>query len=414
MEDRNQASRQVAMISLITAACLIGDSMLYIVLPVHFAAAGLDSLWEVGIILSANRLVRLPLNPAVGWLYQRISDRTGIFIATVLATVTTLGYAVADSFAIWLVLRCLWGASWTLLRLGGFYCILNVSSESNRGYFMGLYNGLYRIGSLVGMLMGGILADLLGFSLTACIFGACTGLTIVLGLIFVPRGAVGAPPAAPREETLFGLWKDGAVLWVMATGLVVALIYQGLYAATLSQLIRIHLGGNVMLFGAAIGAATLGGVLQAARWGWEPWLAPWFGALSDRRFGRRAVMVASLMAGVAAFGLVCLSLPVPLWIAVLLVIQLVGTSLTTVSDAVASDAASARGGRAFMMWYSFAVDLGAALGPIIAYLLNDLWNMDAAYIWTVGILLVFTAKWYWSAPVVTSASGQNCSSSDLH
>ncbi|MDE7063991.1 MAG: MFS transporter, partial [Desulfovibrionaceae bacterium] len=82
MEDRNQASRQVAMISLITAACLIGDSMLYIVLPVHFAAAGLDSLWEVGIILSANRLVRLPLNPAVGWLYQRISDRTGIFIAT--------------------------------------------------------------------------------------------------------------------------------------------------------------------------------------------------------------------------------------------------------------------------------------------------------------------------------------------
>ncbi len=403
MEDKNSASRQVIVISLITAACLIGDSMLYIVLPVHFSVAGLNSLWEVGIILSVNRLVRLPLNPAVGWLYRRISDRTGIFIATVLATITTLGYAVADGFVMWLVLRCLWGVSWTLLRLGGFYCILNVSSESNRGYFMGLYNGLYRIGSLAGMLAGGILADWLGFSLTAYIFGACTGLTIVLGLVFVPRGAVGASDAPAREQTLFGLWKDGAVLWVMATGLVVALIYQGLYAATLSQLIQIHLGGSLALFGAAIGATTLGGVLQATRWGWEPWLAPWFGTLSDRRFGRRAVMVASLSVGVAAFGLVSLSLPVALWFAVLLVIQLVGTSLTTVSDAVASDAASVRGGRAFMMWYSFAVDLGAALGPIIAYLLNDLWSMDAAYVWTACLLVVFTAKWYWSAPVVKPA-----------
>lgn len=89
MAEKERASRQVIVISLITAACLIGDSMLYIVLPICFAQAGLSSLWEVGIILSVNRLVRLPLNPMVGWLYRHISDRTGIFIATVLATITT-------------------------------------------------------------------------------------------------------------------------------------------------------------------------------------------------------------------------------------------------------------------------------------------------------------------------------------
>ena len=81
MAEKERASRQVIVISLITAACLIGDSMLYIVLPICFAQAGLSSLWEVGIILSVNRLVRLPLNPIVGWLYRHISDRTGIFIA---------------------------------------------------------------------------------------------------------------------------------------------------------------------------------------------------------------------------------------------------------------------------------------------------------------------------------------------
>lgn len=402
MADRERSSRQVIVISLITAACLIGDSMLYIVLPICFAQAGLSSLWEVGIILSANRLVRLPLNPVVGWLYRHMSDRTGIFVATVLATVTTFSYAFADGFAEWLFLRCLWGVSWTLLRLGGFYCILNVSSDDDRGYFMGLYNGLYRLGSLAGMLLGGIFADWLGFSLTCIVFGACTAVTIVLGLIFVPPGNGGVPAGVRTEErSLSWLWKDNAVLWVMATGLVVALIYQGLYAATLSELIRIHFGSSIALFGGiAVGAATLGGILQAVRWGWEPWLAPGIGVLSDRRFGRRSMMVASLGAGVVVFGLVALSLPLPLWLIVLLGIQLTGTSLTTIADSVASDTASVRGGRVFMMWYSFSVDLGAVLGPILAYLINDMWGMDAAYAGTAVLLLIFAVKWYCSAPLL--------------
>ena len=402
MAEKERASRQVIVISLITAACLIGDSMLYIVLPICFAQAGLSSLWEVGIILSVNRLVRLPLNPMVGWLYRHISDRTGIFIATVLATITTFSYAFADGFAVWLLLRCLWGIAWTLLRLGGFYCILNVSSDDNRGYFMGLYNGLYRIGSLAGMLLGGIFADWLGFSVTCMLFGACTAVTIVLGFICVPRGNSGVPAGTQAEErSLTWLWKDGTVLWVMATGLVVALIYQGLYASTLSELIRIHFGSSVTLLGGvAVGAATLGGVLQAIRWGWEPWLAPGIGVLSDRRFGRRSMMVVSLAFGVVVFGLVALRLPLPLWLAVLIGIQLTGTSLTTIADSVASDTASVRGGRVFMMWYSFAVDLGAALGPILAYLLNDMWGMDTAYAGTAVLLLILAVKWYWSAPLL--------------
>lgn len=377
MAEKERASRQVIVISLITAACLIGDSMLYIVLPICFAQAGLSSLWEVGIILSVNRLVRLPLNPMVGWLYRHISDRTGIFIATVLATITTFSYAFADGFAVWLLLRCLWGIAWTLLRLGGFYCILNVSSDDNRGYFMGLYNGLYRIGSLAGMLLGGIFADWLGFSVTCMLFGACTAATIVLGFICVPRGNSGVPAGTQAEErSLTWLWKDGTVLWVMATGLVVALIYQGLYAS------------------------TLGGVLQAIRWGWEPWLAPGIGVLSDRRFGRQSMMVVSLAFGVVVFGLVALSLPLPLWLLALIGIQLTGTSLTTIADSVASDTASVRGGRVFMMWYSFAVDLGAAIGPILAYLLNDMWGMDTAYAGTAVLLLILAVKWYWSAPLL--------------
>ena len=112
------------------------------------------------------------------------------------------------------------------------------------------------------------------------------------------------------------------------------------------------------------------------------------------------MMVVSLAFGVVVFGLVALRLPLPLWLAVLIGIQLTGTSLTTIADSVASDTASVRGGRVFMMWYSFAVDLGAALGPILAYLFNDMWGMDTAYAGTAVLLLILAVKWYWSAPLL--------------
>ena len=71
-------SKPIIVISLITAACLVGDSMLYVVLPTHWQEMGLTSLWQIGAILSINRLIRLPLNPLVSHLYKRISARSGI------------------------------------------------------------------------------------------------------------------------------------------------------------------------------------------------------------------------------------------------------------------------------------------------------------------------------------------------
>ena len=88
--------RQVIIFALITAACVAGDSMLYVVLPVHWKSAGLASLWEVGLLLSLNRLARLPLNPLAGWAYSRLSTKTGAVLAGLLAVFTTLGYGVVD------------------------------------------------------------------------------------------------------------------------------------------------------------------------------------------------------------------------------------------------------------------------------------------------------------------------------
>ena len=100
--------RSVVIVALVTAACLAGDSMLYIVLPTQWQAAGLDSLWEVGILLSVNRFIRLPLTPLVGWVYAHVNVRMGVLVAVLLTGALTVGYGYAHDFWVWLGLRQ-WG-----------------------------------------------------------------------------------------------------------------------------------------------------------------------------------------------------------------------------------------------------------------------------------------------------------------
>ncbi|MHC8523393.1 MFS transporter [Rossellomorea sp. H39__3] len=144
----------VTLVALITALSLLGDSMLYIVLPLYWKEAGLDSIWQVGILLSINRFIRMPFNPLVGWLYHRISLRTGLIIAVTLGTITTIGYGLASSFIVWVILRSLWGIAWSFFRIGGLSTVVLYSQEGNRGQSMGVYNGLYRTGSLGGCSLG--------------------------------------------------------------------------------------------------------------------------------------------------------------------------------------------------------------------------------------------------------------------
>lgn len=125
-----RSSRPIVVVALATALCLTGDSMLYIALPIYWHEVGLEALWQVGVLLSVNRLIRLPFNPLIGWLYQRISLRAGLLLATTLGTLTTLGYGIAKGFIAWLLLRALWGIGWSFFRIGGLSAAATVPPAS--------------------------------------------------------------------------------------------------------------------------------------------------------------------------------------------------------------------------------------------------------------------------------------------
>ncbi|KIL37460.1 hypothetical protein SD71_02120 [Cohnella kolymensis] len=382
--------KQVQLIALITAACLLGDSMLYIVLPLYWKDAGLTALYQVGILLSVNRFIRLPFNPVAAWLLQRIGLRNGIIVAVAISGVVTLGYGYVQGFWIWLVLRCLWGMSWTLLRLGAFLTIVQMTDNNKHGYHMGLYNGLFRIGSLVGMLAGALLTELISLTAAAAVFSLLAVLSMPFAIRYVPATDMEVVPKGQSvlNPLITVVGKDKFLMMTLFSGLSIAMIYQGFFTSTLSHLIDANVS-VLYIWGIPIGAAVLAAMLQALRWGWEPWLAPWIGRRSDSSRHRPAVFIAVLVAAAVLFAFVPVTMPAAWWLLLLLGVQLTATLLTTLADAIAADAASHSLKTFKITLYSFMLDLGAAIGPLLGYLLDYRELYTAAAV----ILLLLALIW---------------------
>lgn len=223
---RKRAASPVVLAAAVTALCIVGDSMLYVVLPVHWEEFGLTAFWQAGMLLSVNRFVRLPLNPLVARLYRRLPARQGMLGAAALAVATTLGYGTAGTFWALLGLRALWGLAWTFLRLGAYFTVMETAAAAERGRAMGLYNGLMRTGSLFGMLLGGFLADSLGTGRTCLFFAAVSLAAFPLILAAVPASARGMAAAA-AEEAAYDLRAHWRVLAVLAVGTAAAFLLSG-------------------------------------------------------------------------------------------------------------------------------------------------------------------------------------------
>jgi MFS family permease len=410
----------VIIVALVTAICLMGDSMLYIALPIYWKEVGLLSLWEVGLLLSVNRFVRLPLNPLIGWLYKKISLRTGLLIAVVLATLTTVGYGMASGLVIWLILRCVWGVAWSLLRLGGFFTVIRCAEDHNRGQFMGTYNGLYRLGSLFGMLIGGFLASIIGLQSVALIFGALSllGIPLIISYVKANQGVSAATNSVSNHDTTaskeeaskmrFKDWLSRPLLKVIVSGLLLTLLFEGVLTSTISYVIAYHYEQGIYIFGMMLGATALAGTIQSARWAWGPFFSTRIGRWSDGARGRTPLFIAALLTAAFGFLLIPFTLPFYLWISIILLVLLSSTAITTLMDSLASDVAKKKSVITVMTVYSVALDLGAALGPFLSYLVIRMeYGLFYIYIGGACILISLATIWFFSSHSMNKQSGKD-------
>ena len=168
---RRSPIKPVALIGAATAFSLLGDQMLYSVLPSYYTELGLQP-FQVGLVLSANRWIRLVTNRLAELLCRSISLTILVSLAFTLGALITLAYAWVTTFWVLLLARVLWGLCWSFIRQIGVMTVVDGAEDGRLGRMMGIYSGLSRTGSVTGNLAGAVGHDLIGFTATLVIFAA--------------------------------------------------------------------------------------------------------------------------------------------------------------------------------------------------------------------------------------------------
>lgn len=398
------APKRVLLITAVVSAVIMGDSMLYNVLPSQIDAFGIP-IGLVGALLSANRIVRLFSNPLAAIIIQRFGIERPVFIAAVVAIGTTVTYGVLQAFALLLLARILWGVCFSVLRLSGYLTVLDESVDDTRGRLMGVYSGGTRAGSVVGVLLGGVLFDVMGRASSFLIIASfgVLGLpaAIALGRQKKRNPVVASSKAVDQtrlpENTLpveaqrhrfwdlalsplpeLGLRERRRLLAANFTFFAVHLVMNGVLIASLGFYLSERLEGGALIAGFLVGVATINGILLATRW-IAGLAGPYLGYLGDRR-GREIVLLFATPASVIA--LILVSAPVPTWLTVLwLPLAFVATSASTTSlDAIVGSLAPPNRRAKVMSRYATWQDAGSATGPLVAFAVLSFTSLTAVYL----------------------------------
>jgi hypothetical protein len=130
--------------SLALAFAGFGDTFLYPFLPLNSLQVGIPVFW-VGLILSANRFIRILLNSTIVNLISLYGMRTATIVAVLVAVCTTVGYAFSSSVLVWVIFRIVWGLCYSALRITSIGYALK---DHRPGFALGLSKSLQETGAI--------------------------------------------------------------------------------------------------------------------------------------------------------------------------------------------------------------------------------------------------------------------------
>jgi MFS family permease len=408
---------------------LAGDLTLYAVLPAFAGQRGF-SLGVIGLLLSANRLVRLGSNPLVGMLMTGGRRRGFVLAGFGLGTLSTLLYVLARGTGLFLAGRLLWGISWSLINIGSYCMLLDAAEEQDRGWASGVVQSFIFIGMALNPFLGGVLSDRFGFTfaLTACTVISAAG--FLLGLFTLPE--THPVDSRPRISVTYAVrdvfldWRkrlsslrdlahpqNAAANYVYFAA---SFIGDGILLSTLSLYLKTHYG-NALTLGGQSGAwvvpvASAGGALLALRAVIAALVAPLAGGLSDRSnhsasetdyAQRRWQTIAwGIFLGVAGL-VIIIGMPSVLTPALALPVGVAlaasGSAIVvTVTPPLARDINPSRDSSTFLGLLATSADLGTSLAPLVTYALLDRLPLETIYALAaiglgIGLPVIWLVNW---------------------
>ena len=387
-----------------TGTVIMGDSLMYVVLPVAALEFGVDgqlglaaSFW-IGLALSINRFIRLVSNSLAASVYQRFGVRWPFVASIAVGVLSTLAYGLGSGVAVLLLARAAWGVAYSFMRLAAQLTAFAVGTSAMRGRLMGLFNSGQRFGSFVAVTAGAIVFHLTSREVTFTIL-ATIGLVGVLIATRVPdlrperirssvgglRGRLNAWDLAISRLPGYGRKLRLPLLSISLMRFATAFGANGLAIATMAPYLAGFADDNDRVLGGALAVVTLAGLLVGSRWLAEITLGVLMGHLSDR-VGRRmsiacgmAAMVASLAVMVAFDSVVAVVLTMP-------VLFIAAVGVNTALDAAIGETATSSTRAAVLGRYSTWLDLGAALGPFAGFLIADRIGFEGGFLVAAALL----------------------------
>ncbi|MDU4255183.1 MFS transporter [Pseudomonas sp.] len=323
----------------VLSLCLPADVLLYLLLPMYAADFGV-TLVEAGILLAANRLVRIV---GYGWVvrfYARHGDRAACSLAALATAACALASATLSGFATLLVFRLVWGLCFATFNLSTQ--TLATAEAQGAARRAGRSRATLSIGPMLALPLGAVMAQAFGpRSVFFVLFlAALCGLWRARAL---PATGHDIPVSSGRRLRL----PDSIATWSFIEGVTL----DGLFVFGLSLYAQTHLGATGVL---------VAGILMAVRYLSEMLFSPFGGRLADRFGALRMLVVLSLATSLALlmFGSYWL------FVGAFFVLVLRALQLPLVVTLVAQRNPQARiqalAGNA--VWR----DIGAGLGPILA------------------------------------------------
>ena len=339
---RQQADRSSRDASITLGLVLPTDTVLYLLLPLHAAAFGV-TLAEAGLLLAANRLVRIV---GYGWVartYERQGPRMVCLFAVLGASASSLMYALLPGVWWLLVARLTWGLSFAAMNIATQALVtMDPAGAARRS---GRSRAIIATGPMVGLLGGAVLSEFAGPHIVFLLLSAI---------------ALVALPFAWRLPNGKGVPVRGGPRFGLPARLDVWSFIQGV------TLDGVFILGVSVLAAAALptGAGLAAGAALALRYISEIALGPLGGSLGERFGPSRMLILVSVgsAAGLAVIGVG------GLWVGALMVVLLRGLLQPLPAPVAAASVPNAERVAALARLATWR-DLGAGLGPLAAGML---------------------------------------------
>ena len=262
--------------SSIMSFALLGDALLYAVLPAYAESFGLTLPW-VGVMLSANRIVRVFAYGAIAKLTHTLGVRQMCIAAAITAALSTALYGIVQGPTLMLAARILWGLTYATLVL---VCLsYAIEARERAGTRVGVSQAIQRTGPVFALFSGTWLVSYVGPNTVFLILAIPTALAIPLALT-LPRSI--KPNTKYSNPVSFTRPKPIDVLFFLQGYGV-----DGVFAVSITLIFA----RDTSLSNAVMG----GGALLAMRHFGEAIGAPLFGWIADRFGAPRIFFIAAVL-----------------------------------------------------------------------------------------------------------------------